>query len=60
MPSGGASLSICDTVSWNAAGPSVAHPQRLAVEHRLPSTGRRTHRLDDPRQRGVISLRLRV
>ena len=35
MPSGGASLSICDTVSWNGGRAVVAHPERLAVEHRL-------------------------
>ena len=50
MPSGGAPLSICDTVSWNAAGPSLAHPQRLAVEHRLLD-GEPAHRVDDAGQR---------
>ena len=50
MPSGGASLSICETVSWKAAGPSSpihsASPSSTACR-----TGRRAHRGDDPRQR---------
>ena len=49
-PSGAASRSIRETVSWNAAGPVLAHPQRLAVEHRL-STGSRRTAADDPGQR---------
>ena len=58
-PSGGASPSICATVSWKAAGPSApihsASPSSTACR-----TGRRSTASTMPGSACVISLRLRV
>ena len=59
MPSGGASLSICDTVSWNAAGaPSRIH--NASPSSTAWPTGRVRAASTIPGSVAVISLRLRV
>ena len=59
IPSGGASMSICDAVSWKAAGPSMlihsASPSNTACLRGRLSTAAMT-----PGRASVISLRLRV